>query len=94
MELPQSRALRITLGGTLTVAGALGGWLPILGYWMVPLGLVILSVDIPRVRRSRRKITVSTLRWWRGSKRPAVTDVAEPGGAAGKAPLRDPSIVP
>jgi len=57
MPLPRSRLLRIAIGGLLVVGGFLG-FLPVLGFWMVPLGLLILSVDIPRVRRWRRRFAV------------------------------------
>jgi purine-cytosine permease-like protein len=63
-SLPRSRPVRITLGVVLVVVGAFFGWLPILGYWMVPLGLIILSVDIPVVRRWRRRATVAIVKWW------------------------------
>ena len=89
IKLPQRRATRITLGAGLVVAGGLGGWLPILGFWMVPLGLVVLSVDIPSVRRWRRKTTVSVLGWWRG--RNKKRGDADPPA---KTPLRDSSLVP
>jgi purine-cytosine permease-like protein len=65
IELPRNRAVRIALGVVLVLLGALGGWLPILGFWMVPLGLVVLSVDIPIVRRWRRRATVALVMWWR-----------------------------
>jgi hypothetical protein len=29
--------------------------LPVLGLWMIPVGVLILSVDIPAVRRLRRR---------------------------------------
>ncbi len=35
-------------------------FLPILGFWMIPLGLIVLSHDLPAVRRRRRRMTV----WW------------------------------
>jgi hypothetical protein len=57
LPLPRSRILRIALGVVL-VLGGLFGFLPILGLWMVPLGLLVLSVDIPRVRRWRRRFAV------------------------------------
>ena len=56
------RALRLPLA-VLLVIGGLFGFLPILGFWMVPLGLIILSVDIPVVRRWRRQATVSLGLW-------------------------------
>jgi hypothetical protein len=91
IKLPQSRRSRIALGTGLVLAGGLGGWLPVLGFWMVPLGLVVLSVDIPSVRRRRRKAAVKLLGWWRGRKGRGETERAEPGE---KPPLRDSSLVP
>jgi hypothetical protein len=57
MPLPRSRLLRISIGGVLVVFG-LFGFLPVVGFWMVPVGLLILSVDLPRVRRWRRRFAV------------------------------------
>ena len=58
-HLPKSKPLRIGLG-ILLVAFGLFGFLPVLGFWMIPLGLLVLSVDLPFVRRWRRQLTV----WW------------------------------
>ena len=58
-HLPKSKPLRIGLG-ILLVAFGLFGFLPVLGFWMIPLGLLVLSVDLPIVRRWRRQLTV----WW------------------------------
>ncbi len=64
VELPRQRRWRIAIGVALILGGFLG-FLPILGFWMVPLGLLVLSIDIAIVRRARRR---STVRWarWRG----------------------------
>jgi hypothetical protein len=62
LKLPRSQPLRIGIG-ILLVAGGLVGFLPILGFWMVPLGLLVLSVDIPVVRRFRRRMEVKWGRW-------------------------------
>jgi hypothetical protein len=59
LHLPQSRTIRVGLG-ILLVAGGLVGFLPVLGFWMIPLGLLVLSVDIPIVRRWRRRLAL----WW------------------------------
>lgn len=40
-----------TLLGALFIAGGVLGFLPILGFWMIPLGLVLISLDIPPFRR-------------------------------------------
>jgi hypothetical protein len=58
-QLPQSKPIRIGLG-ILLIVGGLVGFLPVLGFWMIPLGLLVLSVDLPIVRRWRRQLTV----WW------------------------------
>ena len=58
-HLPKSKPLRIGLGIVLVGCGFLG-FLPVLGFWMIPLGLLVLSVDLPAVRRWRRQLTV----WW------------------------------
>lgn len=57
--LPGSPFIRLPLGLALVVGGIFG-FLPVLGFWMVPLGLVILSVDFAPIRRQRRKLEV----WW------------------------------
>ncbi|HKA99642.1 MAG TPA: hypothetical protein VKD02_02600 [Methyloceanibacter sp.] len=58
-HLPKSKAVRIAIG-ILLVIGGLVGFLPVLGFWMIPLGLLVLSIDLPIVRRWRRQLTV----WW------------------------------
>ncbi|MEM6464069.1 MAG: PGPGW domain-containing protein [Pseudomonadota bacterium] len=55
--MPQSRALRIALGCLFVIGGILG-FLPVLGFWMIPLGLFILSHDLPTVRRWRRRLVL------------------------------------
>jgi hypothetical protein len=63
--LPSSRSVRIALGIGL-VAGGLLGFLPVLGFWMIPLGLLVLSADIPLIRRWRRALQVKWEKWRRG----------------------------
>jgi hypothetical protein len=43
---PTSRWVRVPAGVFFIGAGALG-FLPILGFWMLPLGLVLLAEDLP-----------------------------------------------
>ena len=59
IPIPRSRLARIG-GGCLLVVLGFFGFLPVLGFWMIPLGLLILSYDIASVRRQRRKVAV----WW------------------------------
>jgi hypothetical protein len=62
LPLPGSPLLRRLMGLALVVLG-LFGFLPILGFWMIPLGLIVLSVDTPIIRRWRRKWTVRFGYW-------------------------------
>jgi hypothetical protein len=74
IPVPRSRVGRIVTG-TALVGGGVLGFLPVLGFWMVPLGLIVLSHDIPAVRRRRRRMAV----WWnrrRAGARPESDDPA------------------
>ena len=55
------KPLRIA-GGVLLVAGGLAGFLPALGFWMVPLGLLLLSIDVPWLRPWWRRLEALSLR--------------------------------
>ena len=61
----------------LMIAGGIFSFLPILGLWMLPLGLLLLAVDLPvlrapisaliiRGRRKGRRLLVRWRRWRRG----------------------------
>ena len=65
---PELRVRRIVAGVMLVLCGFVG-FLPILGFWMVPLGLILLAQDIPFLRRP----VVGAIEWcerkwasWRG----------------------------
>jgi hypothetical protein len=60
---PSSKWLRIPLGVVLILGGFLG-FLPILGFWMVPLGALLLAEDIPVVRRATVWAIDAVSRWW------------------------------
>ncbi len=67
-DLPRSRILRSGIG-VLLIGGGFLGFLPILGFWMVPLGLLVLAEDFPVVRRWNRRTGVAIKRWWTGVRR-------------------------
>ena len=60
--LPNNRIARISIGAALVLGGTLG-FLPILGFWMIPLGLMVLGQDISAVRRFHRRMVVRFGRW-------------------------------
>jgi hypothetical protein len=79
IHLPESKPVRIGIG-ILLVAGGLVGFLPVLGFWMIPLGLLVLSVDIPVVRRWHRRL----LLWWHRDRKDGNTAAVPPEDAPGK----------
>ena len=63
IDIPESQLVRTALG-LILILGGLVGFLPVVGFWMLPLGLLILSYDFPAVRRLRRRMEVSLGRWY------------------------------
>src|SRR4051794_27346474 len=69
---PSSRWVRIPSGALLIVGGVLS-FLPVLGIWMLPLGLALLAEDVPGLRSSRAKVLD-----WVERKKPQWLDPAAP----------------
>ncbi|MCA0319394.1 MAG: hypothetical protein LCH88_15120 [Proteobacteria bacterium] len=61
--VPATRLRRRLLGWGFIVGG-LFSFLPVLGPWMFPVGFLILSVDSPLVRRTRRRLAIRIGRRW------------------------------
>ena len=69
---PRLHLIRIPLA-ILLILGGIFSFLPVLGIWMLPLGLLVLAVDIPGLRgpvgdaivRLQRLIS-RVQRWYRG----------------------------
>lgn len=55
LRQPKAFAIRISAGVLLVCFGVLG-FLPILGFWMLPLGLMLLAEDVPPLRSLRSRI--------------------------------------
>ena len=64
----KARRVRIPVGILLIVGGFLG-FLPILGFWMVPLGLLLLAQDVPFLKRPAGRALVWFNRTWQRWKR-------------------------
>jgi hypothetical protein len=47
---PTSRLVRLPAGGLLILFGIFG-FLPIVGFWMLPLGLLLIARDVPALER-------------------------------------------
>ena len=40
-----------TVGGVILIAGGVFGFLPVLGFWMIPAGAALIALDIAPLRR-------------------------------------------
>jgi len=69
LRKPSSRWVRIP-AALLLVAGGFVGFLPVLGFWMSPLGLVLIAQDLPFLRGPiARLINWGITRWERWQRR-------------------------
>jgi hypothetical protein len=64
LRSPAARPVRIPAGLLLCVGGALGA-LPLVGFWMLPAGVVLLAEDVPPLRRATGRMLA-----WLERKRP------------------------
>jgi hypothetical protein len=60
---PESRWARIPAGALLILGGCLS-ILPVLGIWMLPLGVVLIAEDVPALRRIVARWLVWMERRW------------------------------
>ena len=55
LKHPRWKWVRMPAGVVLILFGIVG-FLPIVGFWMIPLGLSILAIDYPPARRAARRV--------------------------------------
>lgn len=60
---PAARWVRIPLALVL-FCGGIFGFMPVLGFWMLPLGLLLLSQDLPFLRKPTTKALAWLERCW------------------------------
>lgn len=82
MRRPQARLVRIPLG-ILCILGSFLWFLPVLGLWFLPLGLLLIAEDVPFLRRPVGRMTLYLLdqwarvrAWWKNRKRRADRETA------------------
>ena len=71
MRRPQARLVRIPLG-ILCILGSFLWFLPVLGLWFLPLGLLLIAQDVRFMRRPVGRLTLYLLdrwvqlrKWWK-----------------------------
>lgn len=68
LRRPSASWVRVPLG-VLLMFGGLLGFLPVLGFWMLPLGVALLSLDVAMLRRPTARAIISGERHWRRFRR-------------------------
>jgi len=63
LRRPGAWWLRIPLSVVFILGGFLG-FLPILGFWMLPLGVLLLAEDIPALKRPTLRALGAVQGWW------------------------------
>ena len=63
LRRPKMQLIRIPMGILLVIGGILS-FLPILGLWMLPLGLLLLAIDLPFLRPPVNRIVLWVERKW------------------------------
>ncbi len=66
--IPKNHTLRLCFG-VLLIVGGIFSILPVLGIWMIPLGLFFLSVDSKFFRRKRRQLEVRIIQLYQNFKK-------------------------
>ena len=65
---PASRLIRVP-AGLLLILGGLLAFLPVLGIWMLPLGLLLIAYDVPMLRKPMSRFTHWSAERWAGLRR-------------------------
>ncbi len=65
---PSSRFVRIPLG-ILLIVGGIFSFLPVLGIWMLPLGLFLIALDLPLLQGPINRLTFWAQRKWQNWRR-------------------------
>jgi hypothetical protein len=60
---PHAHWMRIPAGALLVVGGVFS-FLPFLGIWMLPLGLLLIAYDVPFLREPVGRFTIWSTRKW------------------------------
>ena len=72
---PKARYIRIPVA-VLSIVGGVFSFLPVLGLWMLPLGLLLLAHDVPFLRKPVGRFTSWGAQRWAKFRRPSLSDEA------------------
>lgn len=64
LRTPRAALIRLPIA-LLFVVGGIFSFLPVLGIWMLPLGLLLLAIDVPILRGPMADGFIRVRHWWR-----------------------------
>lgn len=64
LRRPGAMLVRIPLA-IILIIGGIFSFLPVLGLWMLPLGLLLLAIDVPTLRGPLAAAIIRFRHWWR-----------------------------
>lgn len=68
LPVPKTKLMRLFVGALLIIGGVFS-FLPLLGFWMLPLGLLYLAVDYKNFRRYKRILEAQFIKLYRRFKK-------------------------
>ena len=74
LRKPQARIVRLPLG-ILCIAAGCFWFLPVLGFWLLPAGFLLIAQDVSILRRPVGRMTLYLLERWRRLRRWWVSSV-------------------
>lgn len=77
LRRPQSRLVRIPAAAFLVLGGVFS-FLPVLGLWMLPLGLFLVAIDLPALRPPMTRMLHWIERKWFARGEPTRPDQSQP----------------
>jgi hypothetical protein len=79
----RARWIRIPVA-LLLIAGGIVGFLPVVGFWMLPVGVLLLAQDIPALRGPSARMIGWAQRSWSKLRRRWSAGSREPGGPSAR----------
>jgi hypothetical protein len=68
LRQPDARWVRIPVGAVCVIGGVFS-FLPVLGIWMLPLGLLLIAYDVPVLRQPVGRFTIWGVQRWAAFRR-------------------------
>ena len=86
---PDARLIRIPIA-LLCIVGGIFSFLPVLGIWMLPLGLLLIAQDVPFLRKPIARFTIWGMSKWVALRLWITGEGGRPSGPQHRTPAAEP----